>query len=150
MRHPDGVLALLGQAGIVGDKDPLRRAEGLCQSGAVVGHHGLVIPGALTDELLEGLVGVSGALTIGEVDPAAHGLDALAFAVEQEALQVGRAVDGLLGVPEVVAEASSVSGQAVENGGCEFGGGGAVHISSTNRPGRSFVMFNGVVLILLR
>jgi hypothetical protein len=78
----DGVLALLGEAGIVDDGDPLGTGES-------PGHHGekamkdlLVVPGALIDELLQGLIGIADREEFSrEWDPADHGLDALAFAI---------------------------------------------------------------------
>ena len=55
----DGVLALLGEAGVVDDEDPAGLAKVSGHDGAITLPDGLpVVPGALADELLEGLVEV--------------------------------------------------------------------------------------------
>src|SRR3954454_19256991 len=73
----DGMLALLGEAGVVEDEDPLGAGEGPGQVPAIPPRQGVVIPGALIDELLEGLLGVLGLETRREGHPAGEGLDAL-------------------------------------------------------------------------
>ena len=54
----DGVLALLGEPGIVDDKDALGIGEVLSHHGAVAVEDSLFVPRALVDELLHGLLGV--------------------------------------------------------------------------------------------
>ena len=58
MLDADGVLALLGEAGIVDDEDPLGTGQGLSHHGAIALANLLLVPGALVDELLQGLLGV--------------------------------------------------------------------------------------------
>src|SRR3954447_21403271 len=79
---PDGVLALLGEAGVVDDEDALGRGEGRGHDGAIALPDGLLVPGALAEELLQGLAQVGDPQSGREGDLAGEWLDALAFAVE--------------------------------------------------------------------
>ena len=56
--HTDGVLALLGEAGIVDDEDPLGAGQGTEPSQCDSDAEPSFVPGALVDELLQGLFGV--------------------------------------------------------------------------------------------
>src|SRR4051794_35379772 len=51
----DGVLALLGEAGIVDDEDPRGAGQGYGHDTAIAPKDLLLVPGALVDELLQGL-----------------------------------------------------------------------------------------------
>src|SRR5206468_2227368 len=93
----DGELALLGEAGVVDDEDALGRGEGRGHGRAVSLPDGLLVPGALAEELLEGLVEVLDLQAGREGDLAGEGLDALAVAVEEQALEVDAGVGGLAG-----------------------------------------------------
>src|SRR5512135_790006 len=102
--HTDGVLALLGEAGIVDDEDPPGAGQGSGHHTAIALPDLLLVPGALVDELLPGLLGV---LDVEEFrrpgDTSHHRLDALALAILEQATEVDSA-PGMLGlVPEVVA-----------------------------------------------
>ena len=145
---PTECLPCLGKLVSSMTKMPVGRGEGLGHGRAVALPDGLLVPGALADELLEGLVEVLDVQAGREGDLAGERLDALALAVEDQALEVDAGVLGLAGPVEVVAEAGGVIAEPVEDFGCEFGGVGAVHTLDTNRPGRSFVAANGVVLVV--
>lgn len=111
---------------------------------------GQLIPGALADELLEGLIGVGDGQSGGQGGLAGHRLDALAVGVLEQAAEVDAAPEGLAGPVEVVAEVGAIGAEAVEDVGGEFGGVGPVHTLFTNRGGRAFVGTNGVALSLSR
>src|SRR4051812_21081661 len=69
----DGMLALLGKAGVVEDEDPFGTGEGLGQVLAIALGEPLVVPGTLVDELLESLLGIFGVETRWERDTAGEG-----------------------------------------------------------------------------
>src|SRR5436190_5874378 len=98
------MLALLGEAGVVEDEDALGAGEGLGQMLSIAPGQRLVVPGALVDELLEGLLGVLGVEARREGDAPREGFDALALAVVEQPLEVDAAPGGLLLVGEVVVE----------------------------------------------
>ena len=109
----------------------------------------LLVPGALAEELLQGLVGVGDVEPLRQRDAGGHRLDALAVAVLDQAAEVDAAPGGLAGAVEVVAEAGGVVGEPVEDVGVEFGGVGPVHTPCTNRTGRPFVGANGLTGMLI-
>src|SRR3954452_5739008 len=111
----DGMLALLGEAGVVEDEDPLGAGEGLGQVLSIAPGESLVVPGALVDELLEGLLGVLGVETRRQGDACREGFDALALAVVEQPLEIDAAPGGLLLVGEVVAEDVGVIPEPVED-----------------------------------
>src|SRR5512135_883862 len=136
--HADGVPALFGVAGIVDDEDPARAGQGF-------GHHTarafpdlLLVPGALVDELLQGLFGV---LDVEEFrrpgDTSHHRLDALAVAILEQATE-GDATPGVLSlVAEVVPDQFGIIPEPIEDFGGQFGGVSLVHTGRTNKaPGR--------------
>src|SRR5262249_58077743 len=84
----DGVLALLGEGDVVEEEDARGAGEGPGQAGAVALEDLGLIPGALVEELLQGLLGVLDGQFGGQGDTPGERLDALAFAVEQQALEV--------------------------------------------------------------
>ena len=106
---PHGVLALLGEAGIVDDKDSLGTGEGLSHHTAVAVEHGLFVPGALVDELLQGLFRIAKCAEFDrQSDSADHRLNALAFAILDQAAEVDAAPGPLGLVPKIVLEKPGV------------------------------------------
>jgi hypothetical protein len=87
---------------------------------------GLLVPGALADELLEGAVEVGDLQAGRECDLAGERLDARALAVEDRALELDAGVLGLAGPVEVAAESGGRGVEPVEGFGSEIGGVGAV------------------------
>jgi len=143
----DGVLPLLGEAGIVDDEEPLGAGQGPGHHRAIAMEDLLIVPGTLIDELLQGLVGIADREEFGrEWDPADHGLDALAIAVLEQAAEIDAAPGALRLVAEIVVEELGVDLEPAEDLGSEFGCMGLVHTIHTNNAARSFVRFNGVVL----
>src|SRR3954452_3859115 len=112
--HADGVLALLGESGVVEDEDALGAGEGLRQVWAVALAEPLLVPGALVDELLQGLLGVLDRQIGGQDNASGQRLDALAFAVVEQPLEVEGAVGGLGLMTEVLAEELGVLLEACE------------------------------------
>ena len=145
--HADGVLALLGEAGIVEDKDSLGTGEGSSHHGAVAVENLLFVPRTLVDELLQGLFGIANREELGrERDAADHRLDALAFAILDQTAEVD-AAPGTLGlVSKIVLKEPGVIPEPVHDFGGQFGCKGLVHTIHTNNETRRFVKFNGVVL----
>src|SRR5206468_1351355 len=117
----DGMLPLLGEAGVVEDEDPLGACEGLGQVLAISLGQRLVIPGALVDELLQRLLGVLGVEARREGDASREGFDALAFAVVEQPLEIDTAPGGLLAMREAVAEDGGILLEAVEDFRRQFG-----------------------------
>src|SRR3954467_8820223 len=76
----DGVLALLGEGGVVDDEGGLGVGEGRGHVAAVASPDVLLVPVGLVDEVLEALVGVLDPQLRWEVDTPDHRLDALALA----------------------------------------------------------------------
>jgi hypothetical protein len=77
---------------------------------------------ALVDELLEGLLGVGHRGEFSQqADPARQRFDRLAFALLEEAAQVGLRPAGLAGAIKMGAETVGVRRQALEHGGREAG-----------------------------
>ena len=106
--HADGVLALLGEAGIVDDEDPPGAGEGLGHHAAVALEDLLLVPGALVDELLQGLFGVFDVEQLRRPgDAGGHRFDALAFAILEQAAEVDAAPGELSGVAEEVRNRSA-------------------------------------------
>ena len=93
----DGVLALLGEGGVVDDEDAVGVGERLGHDGAVAPPDGLLVPGALAEELLQGLVGVGDVQARRQGDAVGDRLDALAVAVGDQAAEVDAAPGGLAG-----------------------------------------------------
>src|SRR4051812_47163143 len=81
------MLALLGEPGVVDDQEPVA-AEPAADPGVEVVEHLLLVPRALVEELLEGLLVVLVPLLDG-LEPGGHRLDALAVAVEEDPPEVG-------------------------------------------------------------
>src|SRR5271165_3958390 len=148
--HADGVLALLGEAGIVEDKDSLGTGEGSSHHGAVAVENLLFVPRTLVDELLQGLFGIANRAELGrERDTADHRLDALAFAILDQTAEVD-AAPGTLGlVSKIVLKEPGVIPEPVHDFGGQFGCKGLVHTIHTNKDTGRFVKFNGVVLELI-
>ena len=144
--HPDGVRALLGEAGVVDDEDARRGGKCRGHGRAITPPDGLLVPGALADELLEGLVQIGDDEFGREDDLPRERFDALPLAVEDQPLEVDAGVLGLSGPVEVVAEERGVRVEPIEDFGSKFGGVGAIHALDTNQPILRFVAVNGVVL----
>lgn len=81
----------------------------------------MLVPRALADELLKGLLGVLAGQAVREGAPAGERLDALALAVEEQALEVDAGPGGGLGLGEVVGEQGGVLAETIEDGGVESG-----------------------------
>ena len=135
----DGVPPLLGEAGVVDDEQTAGIGEGLGHDAAVAPPDVVLVPGALVDELLQGLVGVGDVEVEAARQPADHRLDALAFAVGEQSVEIDAAPGGLPGAIEGGAEALGVGVEAVEDIGRQYGGVGSVHIRDTNRTDQPFV-----------
>jgi hypothetical protein len=123
----DGVLALLGEGGVVDDEDRLGVGEGVGHEAAIASPGDLLVPIGLVDEVLQALVGVLDAELERQVDACDERLDALAFAVLEQAAEVDQRPVGLAAHGEVVAEGLGVGFEACEDSGVEGGGVGAVH-----------------------
>src|SRR5581483_4812650 len=117
----DGVLTLFGERDIVKEEDALGTGEGRGEVGAVAAEDLLLIPGALVDELLEGLLGVLAGQPLGQGDTAGERLDTFAFAVEQESLEINAGPAGGLGLREILSEEGGVVTETLEHSGREFG-----------------------------
>ena len=147
MLHAHGVLALLGEAGIVDDKDPSRAGQGFGHHAAISLPDRLLVPGALVDELLQGLFGV---LDVQELrrpgDAGGHRFDALAFPILEQSPEIDAAPGELSGVEEEVLEPPGIGAQPGEDFRGKFGGVGLVHTDHTNKAPKRFVELNGVVL----
>ena len=114
--------------------------------GAVASGDGLIVPVGLVDEVLQALVGILDAELWRQVDAADHRLDALPFAVLEQAAEIDAAPGALRLVAEIVAEELGVDPEPAEDLGSEFGRMGLVHTIHTNKAPDRFVGFNGVVL----
>ena len=101
----------------------------------------LVVPGALVDELLEGLLGVLGVArsSAGRVTRR-EGFDALALAVVEQALEIDAAPGRWAVVGEVVAEDVGIIPEPVEDFGRQFGCVGLAHTVHTNKATERFRM----------
>ena len=137
---------LLGEGGVVDHEDRGRVGELRRHRSRIASQGRLLVPGALAEELLQGLVGVGDLQPLGQRDAGGHRLDALAVAVGDQAAEVDAAPGGLAWAVEVVAEGIGVVGEPAEDVGGEFGGVGPVHTIRTNRVGQPFVRANGVAL----
>src|SRR5262249_18875960 len=118
----DGMATLLGEGDVVEEEDAFGAGEGAGQQGAVTFEDLGMVPGALVDELLQGLVFVLDVQVVGDGDAPGERLDALAFAVEEQALEVDTGPRGGPGLGEVGGEARGVLGQTAEHGRREFRG----------------------------
>ena len=145
--HTDGVLALLGETGIVDDKDPPGAGEGLSHHTTVAVEDLLLVPGALVDELLQGLFGVFDVKQLRwPGDAGGHRFDALAFPILEQTPEVDAAPGELRGVVVEVLEPLGIVTKPEEDFGGEFWGVGLVHNGHTNKAPERFVKLNGVVL----
>src|SRR5690348_4033975 len=89
----------------------------------------LVVPRALVDELLQGLLGVLDGQLGRQSDPPGQRLDALAFALPDPPGEVDAGPAAGAVESEGVAEVRGVVIQASEDRGGEFGGVGLAHTS---------------------
>jgi hypothetical protein len=128
----DGMLPLLGEAGVVEDEDPFGAGEGSSQVLAIAPDEHFVVPGALVDELLEGLLGILDVQVRWESDTAGEGLDALTFAVLEQPLEINATPEGLPLMREVVAEYGGIILESVEDFRCQFRCVGLAHNDHTN------------------
>ena len=111
----DGVGSLLGEGNIFVVVDPFGAGKGLRMAGAVASEDGVLAPGALVDELLEGLFGVGAGQSVRQSDPAGKRLDGLAFAVEQQPLEVHAGPPSRLGLGKVIREQGGVLAEPAED-----------------------------------
>src|SRR5262249_32656089 len=95
-------------------EDALGAGEGVGEPGAVAAQDPALVPGALVDELLEGLFGVLAGQARGQADAAGQGLDALALAVEQESLEVDAGPGGRFGLWEIWGESPGVVAEPLQ------------------------------------
>jgi hypothetical protein len=145
--YADGVLALLGEAGIVDDEDPLGTGQGLSHHPAIALPNELLVPGALVDELLQGLFGVFDVEQFRRPgDAGGHRFNALAFPILEQTPEVDAAPGGLRGVSEQVLERFGILAKPSEDFRGEFWRVCLVHTNHTNRTPKLFVELNGVVL----
>ena len=125
---PHRVLTGFGKGGVVHDKDPVGIGQHLGHDRPVFSGHGRLVPTALVDELLEGLLGVGHRGQFGRpADPARERFDRFAFALLDEPAQVDSAPKGLAGVVKVGAKAVGVHLQTLEHRGPKPGRESAVH-----------------------
>ena len=107
----------------------------------------LFVPGALVDELLQGLFGVFDAKQFRRPgDAGGHRFDALAFPILEQTPEVDAAPGELSGVAEEVLEPLGIVAKPVEDFGGEFWSVGLVHNGHTNKAPERFVNLSGVVL----
>jgi hypothetical protein len=140
MLHADGMLALFGEAGVIEDEDPLGAGQGWVHHRAVAAQDLLFVPGALVDELLQGLLGVLDVRQVqGQGDACGHRFDALALPVFEQSAEVDAAPGELRGVAIEVAKVSGVVVKPVEDFGGEFGREGLAHTDHTNKAPGGFV-----------
>src|SRR5262245_463849 len=118
--HADGVLALLGEGGVVDHEDAVGAGELVGHGLAVAAPDGLLVPGTLAEELLEGLVGVGDLQVRRQGDAVGDRLGALAVAVGDQAAEVDAAPGGLAGAVEQVAEATGIGSEPLEGLGVEI------------------------------
>ena len=145
--HAHGMPALLGEAGVIDDEDPPRAGEGLGHHGAIPVEDRLLVPGALVDELLQGLFGILDRQELGwERDPSDHWLDAFALAILQQPAEIDAAPGALCFVAKVVPEEIGVAPEPTQDFGGQFRCMSLVHTAHTNKSTGRFVRFNGVVL----
>ncbi len=130
----DGVPALLGIGGVVDDEDRLGVGAGLGHVAAVASPDVLLVPVGLVDEVLEALAGILDAELGRQVDAGDHGLDALAFAVLEEAAEVDERPVGLAAHGEVAAKEVGVGLEPREDAGAERRGESPVHPQSRAEP----------------
>ena len=116
---PDGVGSLLGEGDIIEEEDAVGTGERVGQVSPVAAEDGLLVPGTLIHELLQGLLGVRTRQAVGQGDAAGQGLDGLALAVEEEPLEVDAGPAGGLGLGEVPGEQGRILTEAVEDGPSE-------------------------------
>ena len=105
-RHAHRVTALLGKAGVVDDDHAFGIVKCSTQTAAVGVQHGLLVPHALIDEQLQRLLRI--AVPAGHVHPTTQRFDALAFAVQQQALEVDACPARASDVPEVTGELGDI------------------------------------------
>ena len=126
-------------------REPAPRAdfhqiEGPGHRAAVASQDLLLVPGALVDELLQGLVGV---LDVEQLrrpgDAGGHRLDALALPVLEQAAEVDAAPGSLGMVPEVVVKQLGVVAKSPQDFGRQFGCESLVHDIHTNIAANGFV-----------
>jgi hypothetical protein len=120
--HAHGVLALLGEGRVVDDKNALRASKGGGQVRAVAAQDLLLIPRALADKLLQGLVRIGDREVGRQGDARCHRLDALAVAIEEQALQVDAGPARRLGLREIVGEHGGIISKPLQDGRFEFRG----------------------------
>src|SRR5262245_29983236 len=115
VRHPDRVRTALREASVIEDEHTSGRAEVFGQKGAVAGEHLLVVPGALTDELLERRLGIRAGEVRWKGDASGDGLDALALTVGEESLEVHPGPTRGLGLREVRCEVRGVPSESFQD-----------------------------------
>jgi hypothetical protein len=93
---------------------------------------GRFIPGALVDELLQGLVGIGDIEFQTSGEAVGHRLDALAFAIGEQAVEVDATPTGLPWAVEVGAEVFRVVVEPVEDVRRLFRGVSSVHTRCTD------------------
>ncbi len=143
--HTHGAAALLGEGHVVEEKDAFGAGESLREQGAVATQQLARIPGALVDELLQGLVLVSDVQCGGQGNASGERLDALAFSVEEESLQVNAGPLRRPSLREVGGEESSIVGKPGQNSRGKVRS-RSLHPLSTKKLLAGFVQVNGVVL----
>jgi hypothetical protein len=124
---PDGVLAILGEGGVVHDEDSMRSRERFRHNSAITLPDFLLIPGALVDEILEGLQGVTDAEARRERDACGQGLDTLALPVLQQSPDVDGRPLGLTPEAEVRHEEMGVVPEPMQSIAVEGWRLGAIH-----------------------
>jgi hypothetical protein len=112
------VTALLGKTCVVNDDDPLRIVKGFAYDSAVRLQHGLLIPGALIDELLQRLLRI--AVPAGHADAGTQRLDALALTIQEQALQVDTRPTGARDLTKATSELGDVVLGTLENVRLQF------------------------------
>jgi hypothetical protein len=122
------MLAGFGIGRVVDDKHPVRVGQGFGHDGPVLPGHGRVIPAALVDELLEGLLGIGHRGQFGrQAHPARERFNGFTFALLHQAAQVDLGPEGLARAVKMGAKTVSVRLQPLEHGRPKPGRESAVH-----------------------
>lgn len=118
---PDRRPALFRERRVADHEHRVRIGERGGRVGAVAARDDPVVPGAVADELLDGLLRVFAGQPVGPGDAAGEGLDALAVAVGPQAVQVHPGPPGRLGLGESAANRAAYSRNRARTSGARSG-----------------------------